>query len=237
MVDREALTVAIVDDHALIRDGIRKILEAEPGLAVVGEAGDSNAAATVVAKWQPRVVLLDVEMPGDDVATVVRRLRAVSLDSAVVVLSIFEGPHLVRRLLEAGVRGYLLKSATRQELLSAIRSVADSPDRIVLSVSRESLNYVRAAEALTLSRREREILQLTAEALSNTQIASRLSLTEATVKRHLRNIFAKLGAVSRIDAVNKALIASLITFNPTGQTAAVPAGRPVSRGRPDAPCG
>jgi DNA-binding NarL/FixJ family response regulator len=111
----------------------------------------------------------------------------------------------VRALLAAGIRGYLLKSVHWQELVAAIRAVRADSQRIVLGVSGESLGWVRPGlSASTLSDREREVLALVAEAFSNGQIASRLSLTEATVKRHLRNIFVKLGAVSRIDAVNKA---------------------------------
>ena len=114
---------------------------------------------------------------------------------------------LVRELLSAGVRGYLLKSIHWQELVLAIRTVHLDPDRVVLGVSGQSLRSTGQGPgegAVALSEREREILGLVGEALSNAQIASRLSLKEATVKRHLRNVFVKLGAVSRIDAVNKA---------------------------------
>ncbi|MGA7808470.1 helix-turn-helix transcriptional regulator, partial [Bradyrhizobium sp.] len=116
----------------------------------------------------------------------------------------YEGPQLVQDLLAIGVRGYLLKSIHWQELVVAIRAVSADADRVVLGVSRESLRQVEQKSGIEmLSDREREVLHLVAQALSNSQIASRLSLTEATVKRHLRNIFVKLGAVSRLDAVNK----------------------------------
>jgi DNA-binding NarL/FixJ family response regulator len=197
--------ILIVDDHALVRDGLREILEAQDDMVVVGEASDSWTAVALAAETRPHIVLLDVEIPGEDATTTVSRIRTLSPGSAVVILTMFDGPHLVQSLLEVGIRGYLLKSATGQELVSTIRSISADDGRVVLLVSQESLAYLqqpRAAE--TLSERERQILQLAAEALSNTQIASELSLTEATVKRHMRNIFAKLGAVSRIDAVNKA---------------------------------
>jgi DNA-binding NarL/FixJ family response regulator len=117
----------------------------------------------------------------------------------------YEGPQLVQALLAAGIRGYLLKSIHWQELVVAIRAVRTDCERVVLGVSQESLRHIHQGPGTgTLSAREREILALVGQALSNSQIASRLSLTEATVKRHLRNIFVKLGAVSRIDAVNKA---------------------------------
>ena len=120
-----------------------------------------------------------------------------------------EGPELLRALLEAGIRGYLLKTVTRHELVAAIQAVED-PERIVLSVSRRSLPEDDGAQPVQLTERERQVLELTARALTNRQIANRLSLTEATVKRHLRNIFAKLGAGSRLDAVNRASHAGLI---------------------------
>src|SRR5260370_14946698 len=116
----------------------------------------------------------------------------------------YEGPQLVQALLAAGVRGYLLKSIHWQELVAAIRAVHADCDRVVLGVSRESLGHIRQGPGSgPLSAREREILALGGQALSNSQIASRLSLPEATVNRHLRNIFVSLGAVSRIDAANK----------------------------------
>jgi DNA-binding NarL/FixJ family response regulator len=207
----EHITILIVDDHALLREGLREILEAQDDMVVVGEAGDSASAIALVAEKRPNVVLLDVEIPGEDVTTTVSRIRALSSDSKVIILSMYDGPQLLRSLLAVGVRGYLLKSVHRQELVTAIRSAHSDNGRVVLAVSRESLAQAQEPSSDLLSAREREVLELTAQALSNTQIASRLSLTEATVKRHLRNIFVKLGAVSRIDAVNKATAASLIT--------------------------
>jgi DNA-binding NarL/FixJ family response regulator len=198
-------TILIVDDHALVREGLRGILDRQDDMRVVGEAGDSAVTLAMVSRHRPDVVLLDIEIPGDEVVTTVRRIRQCSPASRVIILSMYEGPQLVQALLTAGIRGYLVKSTHWQELVAAIRAVCADDDRVVLGVSRDSLRYTRPeVGAGTLSAREREVLQLVGEALSNSQIASRLSLTEATVKRHLRNIFVKLGAVSRIDAVNKA---------------------------------
>ncbi|GAA2695187.1 MULTISPECIES: response regulator transcription factor [Nonomuraea] len=204
------ISVVLVDDHALFREGLREILESAGGISVAGEAGDSATAVRVVAETRPDVVLLDVEIPGDEVTETVGRIRELSPHSGIIILSMYDGPHLLTRLLSAGIRGYLLKSVHRHELISAVRSVHEEPSRLVLAVSRSSLARVEAPSAGVLSEKELEVLQLAAQALSNNQIARRLGLAEATVKRHMRNIFVKLNAASRIDAVNKALAASLI---------------------------
>ncbi|WP_147943044.1 response regulator transcription factor [Microbispora sp. CSR-4] len=206
------ISIAIIDDHALFREGLREILETQEDFEVVGEAGDSEGAVALVEREHPDVVLLDVEIPGDDATQTVTRMRAISPESQIIILSMYDGPQLLSRLLSAGIRGYLLKSVHRQELISAVRSVRDEPDRLVLAVSRDSFAQGQGGGSkVVLTDREREILELAAQALSNYQIATRLTLTEATIKRHLHNIFTKLGAVSRIDAVNKALAASLIS--------------------------
>ncbi|MEU2982769.1 response regulator transcription factor [Micromonospora aurantiaca] len=203
-------TLMIVDGHDLIRHGVRQILETEQDLSVVAEAGDSVTAVTVSTAVRPDVVVLDIEIPGGDPVGTVRRIREGSPDTAVIILSMLDGPELVRDLLEVGVRGYLHKSVARHDLVSAVRAVSRDRARVVLGVSRSSLDHVYGRRDEVLSPRELEVLAATAEGLSNAQIATRLSLAETTVKRHLRNIFAKLSAVSRIDAVNKAVAASII---------------------------
>jgi DNA-binding NarL/FixJ family response regulator len=203
--ETDRTTILIVDDHALVRQGLRKLLETQEDLQVVGEAGEAGEAVTLAAETEPDIVLLDVEIPGGEVTETVRRVRGSSPRSLVIILSMHEGPDLVRATLAAGIRAYLLKSVHWEELVVAIRAVHADSDRVILGVSQESLQAARPRPGQgELSDREREVLGLVAQALSNSQIASRLGLTEATVKRHLRNIFAKLGAVSRLDAVNKA---------------------------------
>jgi len=214
MADTQPIRVVLVDDHALVREGVREILETQSDITVVGEAGDSGSAVSVVSRLHPDVLLLDVEIPGDEVTNTVEKLRTVSPETHILILSMYDGPHLLKGLLGLGIRGYLLKSVSPHELVSAVRSAVQD-DRIILSVSRESLTasapHGAPTGGLALSPRERDVLVLAAQALSNAQIGSRLHLTEATVKRHLSNVFAKLGAVSRIDAVNKAVAKGIIS--------------------------
>jgi DNA-binding NarL/FixJ family response regulator len=223
----ERATILIVDDHALVREGVRGILETQKDLHVVGEASDSATTITIANAQQPDVILLDVEIPGGDATATVRQILECSPRSRVIILSMYEGPQLVDDLLTAGVRGYLLKSIHWEELVMAIRTVIADGDRVVLGVSRESLRPPRhGVGEEALSAREREVLALVGDALSNRQIAARLSLTEATIKRHLRNIFIKLGAVSRLDAVNKST-----QFQSVSATAGSSKGEPRSDSR------
>jgi DNA-binding NarL/FixJ family response regulator len=206
------ITVLLVDDHVLVREGIREILSVEDDIAVIGEAANSAEAMLEVSRHHPDIVLLDVDIPGWRANDTVTNILAISPSTRVIMLSMYDGPELLRRLISAGIRGYLLKSVDSTELISAIRSVYVRPDRMVMAISRESMSQLQSADSTILSVREKEVLQLVAQALSNSQISSRLRITEATVKRHLHSVFVKLGAVSRIDAVNKAISMSLITL-------------------------
>src|ERR1017187_4371532 len=129
-------TVMVVDDHALVREGLCRILETQDDLRVVGQVGDSATTVAMAANKQPDVVLLDVEIPGGEVTSTVRQIRNCSPRSRVIIVSMYEGPELVQALLTAGVRGYLLKSMHWQELVVAIRTVVADSDRVVLGVSR-----------------------------------------------------------------------------------------------------
>jgi DNA-binding NarL/FixJ family response regulator len=219
------IRVALVDDHALFREGVAELLRFEHDIDVVAQAGDSTAAVAAVRQTRPDVVLLDVEIPGDDVTMTVRRIQATSPDTKTIILSMHDGSALVQRLLGLGVKGYLHKSAGRLGLLAAIRGSRLDGSRIMCSVSPGSL-VPADHDTVLLSEREQEVLQLVASAMSNAQVARQLGLTEATVKRHLRNVFAKLKAVSRLDAVNKAVAAALIKPSPSG-------GAPATEPDPD----
>jgi two-component system nitrate/nitrite response regulator NarL len=201
--------ILLVDDHTLLRQALHDLLLTEDEFQVVGEAGNGDAAVALAAQTQPDVVLLDIEMPASEPLRTVRRLLHASPQSKVIILSMYDDLQLVRDMLAAGVSGYLHKSVSCPELVKAIRAAHGDDRRITISVSQEPAARV-VPPAGPLSAREREVLTLVAKAMSNRQIAGELSITEGTVKRHLRSIFGKLGAVSRIDAVNKATAAALI---------------------------
>lgn len=205
------VSILVVDAHVLVRDGLRRIVEEHSDLRVVEEASSGYEAVAVAAEKQPEIVLLGVDVLDDDDAVTVNRIRQVSPGSRTIVLPMTDNPRVLRRLLAIGIGGYLSKSATRQGLVAAIRYARHNNGTVLLAASAEVFAEAEDAEPDLLSTREREILELAAEARTNSQISRELHLSEATVKRHLRNIFSKLGAVSRIDAVNKAVAASLIS--------------------------
>lgn len=222
---RGGATVLLVDDQALLRETLSQMLESEPDIDVVGGTGDDDVAVSIAVEERPDVVIVDAAHPGAVVARL-ERLRGASPRSRLIVLSVYEHPALVREVLARQVSGYLTKNTSREELLAAIRSVVDNPDRVVLSLSRNGLSTLHDRSECALSRREVEVLEKVAEGMSNRQVAVRLAITEATVKRHLRSVFDKLGAVSRTEAVNKARSALLIVPAVTAPVAEPPGRRP-----------
>ena len=166
----------------------------------------------MAAKETPDAVILDVEMPVMGAEKAIDRILRAPPHSKVLVLTMYDEPRLVRKLLTLGAHGYIVKNATREELVAAVHTVHRVENRVVLSVSRNTADRLEGVEKSLLSSRELEVLLLAARAMSNSQIASDLHISEGTVKRHLTNIYAKLGVSSRADAANKALTSGLITF-------------------------
>lgn len=206
------ISVVLVDDHALFREGVAELLASEETFRVVAQGADSAEALALVAQHRPDVILVDVEMPGPGARATIRRLRQEHPDTRVIVLTMHDKPELVRELLDQGASAFLVKEITRLELIAAVRSVVTSRGNVVLlSVSRRTVNQLDNPPPIAaLSTRELEVLQLAELAMSNAQIGKQLRITEGTVKRHLTNIYAKLGAVSRVDAIRKATAARLI---------------------------
>ena len=209
------VTVALADDHTLFREGVKQMLGSDPGLRVVGEAATGDDAIAVVTEVQPDVLLLDVEMPGPGAAAVIKQVRRVCPRTRIIILTMHGYAEVVHDLLDCGAAAYLTKSSLRVELIAAVTAVANNRGTVLLSLPRQTVAQMDGqrpgARAGLLTERELDVLQLVAKALSNAQIAARLHITEATVKRHLTNIYAKLNAVSRVDAIRKANAARLIS--------------------------
>ena len=207
-------TIVLADDHTLFRHGVREMLATDPDLRVVGEADDGAATAALCAQRRPDVVLLDVEMPGPGAAAVIRHIRRGSPQTQVIVLTMHDDAGVVRELLACGAAAYLVKSISRHELIAAVHSVRIELKNVLMSVSRQTADqlgpHAPLGRAGPLTDRELDVLRLVAQAFTNVQIGTRLHITQATVKRHLTNIYGKLGAVSRVDAVRKATAARLI---------------------------
>lgn len=190
------------------------MLATDPTVKIAGEAADGWAAVELAVEQGPDILLLDVEMPGPGAPSVIREVKRSRPDVHIIVLTMHDDASIVQNLLNCGATAYLVKSILRHELIAAIHSIASRPDAVLVSVSRQAIEFMdtnrnSSAKSL-LSGRESEVLHLIAEALSNAQIAAELRITEATVKRHLTNIYAKLNAVSRVDAIKKATEAKLI---------------------------
>ncbi|MEU4722371.1 response regulator transcription factor [Nonomuraea dietziae] len=206
------ISVALVDDEAMIRVGLRMVLSGESDIQVVGEAADGVEALELVARTRPDVVLIDVRMPRMDGLEAARRLVREHPDSKVIVLTTFDEDEHVAAALRAGVSGFLLKVAPPEHLIEAVRTVAAGGGlldpavtlRVIAAFAAQpdpSQVTSRAAELESLTSRETDVLKLLAQGLTNTQIATRLYLGEATVKTHLSRILMKLNVTTRVQAV------------------------------------
>ena len=205
-----SVSILLVDDQRLMREGLRTLLELEPDLQVVGEAGDGQAALDAYAALQPDVVLMDVRMPGMDGVEATRRLRQAWPAARVMILTTFDDDAYVFEGLRAGALGYLLKDVSGHDLAQAVRRVAAGGALIQPSVAaRVVAEFARLAPPARppeaglpepLSEREREILRLVARGLTNPEIAARLSLAEGTVKNYVTAILGKIGARDRTQA-------------------------------------
>ena len=202
--------VLLADDHTMFRQGLREMLATDEGIEVVGEAENGADAVALAKEARPDVVILDVEMPvmGAEEA-MGRMLQEISPPPKVVIVTMYDDPRLVRVLLGLGASAYLVKSASLEELLAAVHTAYESPmsphrENVVMVVSRSILEQTGEG-ADGLSARELEVLLLAARGLSNRQISAALHLSEATVKRHLANIYPKMDVGSRTEATSKAL--------------------------------
>ena len=210
MTETAVLRVVVVDDHPVVRDGLRGMLDGQPDLTVVGEAGNGREAVTVVARERPDVVLMDLRMPVLDGVAATARITADQPEVRTLVLTTYDEDHDIVRAIEAGARGVLLKDAPREDLFRAIRSAARGEMVLAPTVTARMLGRMRAPQEQTPTERELEVLTLVARGLTNRAIGRELALSEATVKTHLVHLFTKLGVADRTAAVTAALDRGLI---------------------------
>ena len=207
------IKVLLADDHAMFRQGIKEMLSTDGEIEVIGEAENGQQAVALAREPRPDVVILDVEMPVMGAKQAMERMLENSPPPRVVIVTMYDDPRLVRELIGLGAVAYLVKSATMKELHTAVHTAANSPlgpekDVVIVAPPKAFRN---PAEADGLSERELEVLLMVARGMSNQQIAISLHLSEATVKRHLANIYPRIGVSSRGEAVSKALFNRWIT--------------------------
>lgn len=198
------IRLLIVDDHPVVRDGLRGMFSGDPNCEVVGEAADGAQALDLTERLYPDVILMDLHMPGMDGVTAIRELAKRKSPPRILVLTTYDQDSYVLPAIEAGATGYLLKDAPRDELMRAVRAVAEGKTVLSSSVAGKLVSQVRSPQREGLSQREMEILRLVALGTTNREIARKLFISEATVKTHLLHIYEKLGVPDRAAAVSTA---------------------------------
>lgn len=203
----DGIRVLIVDDHPMLRDGIRGVIDRQADMTVIGEAGSGEDGVRLAGELAPDVIIMDIQMPGMDGIAAIGAIRRAHPQTAILVLTTYPGDRQAFRALKAGASGYMLKSCIRSELIDAIRAVRDGLRPIDEEVGFDEQNPRREP---VLTEREIEVLRLVADGHPNKQIARLLSVSVDTVKVHLKHIFEKLGAADRTYAVMVAIRLGLI---------------------------
>ena len=214
-MENRLTTVLLADDHTMFREGMAKLLTSYGGLEVVGETTNDEGAVALAREKRPDVIIMQVQMPFEKARLSLDRMREVGPPPKVIIVTMFEDPATMRSLLKLGVSGYVLKSSSTTQLVSAIRAAAFAPENgnVVLGLPRTMLEEAEGGSESPLSIRELEILLLASRGLSNSQIARQVHLAEGTVKRHLSNTYHKMGVGSRGEAARKALQEDWITVS------------------------
>ncbi|MBL7254050.1 response regulator [Paractinoplanes lichenicola] len=204
------IRILLVDDHPVVRHGLRGMLEAEPDLTVIGEASSGAEGVERAVALRPDVVLMDLRMPGGDGVAATEQIVAKTSGVRVMVLTTYEADRDILRAIEAGAGGYLLKDASPTELADAVRAAARGETVLAPSVASSLVKQVRKPAPPALSARETEVLRLVARGLTNADIGKELFISEATVKTHLLRTFNKLDVADRTAAVTTAMEHGLI---------------------------
>ncbi|MGW2937067.1 response regulator [Streptomyces sp. NPDC001156] len=201
MTDDATVSLLIVDDHPVVRDGLRGMFENAPGFRVLGEASGGVEAVALAAGLDPDVILMDLRMPGGSGVEAIATLTRSGARAKILVLTTYDTDSDTLPAIEAGATGYLLKDAPRDELFTAVRAAAEGRTVLSPAVASRLVSAVRATGNEPLSVREREVLALVAKGTSNREIARVLFISEATVKTHLTHLYTKLGVKDRAAAV------------------------------------
>jgi len=204
-----SIRLLIVDDHTTVREGLRRSLEAH-GLEVVGEAADGAAALRATAELRPDVILMDVALPDMDGVEVTRQVLADYPDIHVIMLTMFDDRPTVSAAIEAGATGYLVKDCTTAEIVEVVNGLASGDTALSSGLAETMLRVARRSTDSSVSTRELEVLQLIAEGASTAEVAAKLYISAKTVKNHLANIYQKLEANDRIQAVMQGLRMGII---------------------------
>ncbi|MFD4170146.1 response regulator [Streptomyces albidoflavus] len=205
------IRVVIVDDHPIVRGGLRDTFAGAGDIVVVGEAGDGAEGIAQVELLAPDVVLMDLRMPGTDGVAATAALRTRAPDARVLILTTFDSESDVLPAIEAGATGYLLKDAVPDELMRAVRAAARGESVLAPSVTRHLMGQVRRPGAGSLTDREKEVLQLVADGHSNREAAAALFIGEASIKTHLQHIYDKFDVRDRASAVAEGYRRRLLT--------------------------
>ena len=206
------ISILIVEDQRIVREGLRAVLEDEPEITIVGEAANGQEAIDLFARLRPDVVLMDLQMPVLDGPEATRRIRELHPEAHILVLTTYATDEFIFKALRGGAKGYLLKDASVDELLGAIRSVHAGQTLLAPTVAARLVVGVSTGGPEALTPREREVLTLMGQGHSNAEIATLLSIAPRTAKVHVQNILSKLGATNRTEAVSLAVRQGLISL-------------------------
>ena len=207
------IRLIIVDDHPVVREGLRGMLASQPDFEVAGDAPDGVAGVALAEQVKPDVILMDLRMPGGDGVSAIEQLKERGNPARVLVLTTYDSDADIVRAVEAGATGYLLKDAPREELFKAIRAAAEGQAVLAPAVATRLMGRMSAPKDDTLSAREIEVLELVARGNSNKAVGRALHISEATVKTHLIHIYGKLGVNDRTAAVTVALERGILSLD------------------------